>query len=384
MAEEVQESKRLKVSEQYYGIAAIALVHIFPLITSVPVYLQLFVNSIAAVYIGSFYSVLISEKKEKLSRIEENSETISQKDAYMFPVYGSAVLFGLYVVFKFINKDLFGTVLTLYFGMLGQFCVMSFIETTLGKSAESMKSKVLFKSNFKLNLIFKTEDVNIEINQLNLILFLVTLVPTTLYLLTQNWLLNNFFGLIFSVTGIQAMNLPSFKVGFILLWGLFFYDIFWVYGTDVMLTVATSVNAPIKLMFPIDLYSSPPKFSMLGLGDIVIPGIFVALCLKFDVDSQIKKIKSMADIKTTFFNLSFLGYVAGIFVTFAVMIIFKHAQPALLFLVPGITIPVLLGAFIYGKLNEVLNYSGEQEKKEESNKTEENAKEVSKKDNKGN
>ncbi len=60
-------------------------------------------------------------------------------------------------------------------------------------------------------------------------------------------------------------------MGFILLWGLFFYDIFWVYGTDVMLTVAKNLNAPIKLLFPIDLAAVPPKLSLLGLGDIVIP-----------------------------------------------------------------------------------------------------------------
>ena len=26
----------------------------------------------------------------------------------------------------------------------------------------------------------------------------------------------------------------------------------------------------------------PPQYSILGLGDIVIPGIFVSLCLRFD------------------------------------------------------------------------------------------------------
>lgn len=51
-----------------------------------------------------------------------------------------------------------------------------------------------------------------------------------------------------------------------------------------MLTVAKSVDAPIKLMFPIDLNATPPKISMLGLGDIVVPGIFVALCLRYDFE----------------------------------------------------------------------------------------------------
>lgn len=32
---------------------------------------------------------------------------------------------------------------------------------------------------------------------------------------------------------------------------------------------------------------------MLGLGDIVIPGIFVALCLKYDMDKNLDKIKSL-------------------------------------------------------------------------------------------
>ena len=80
------------------------------------------------------------------------------------------------------------------------------------------------------------------------------------------------------------MNLPSFKIAFVLLWGLFFYDIFWVYGTDVMVTVAKSLNAPVKLLFPVDLTATPPKFSLLGLGDIVIPGIYIALSLRYDIN----------------------------------------------------------------------------------------------------
>lgn len=38
--------------------------------------------------------------------------------------------------------------------------------------------------------------------------------------------------------------------GAVLLSGLFVYDIFWVFGTPVMVTVAKSLDAPIKLLFP--------------------------------------------------------------------------------------------------------------------------------------
>lgn len=49
-------------------------------------------------------------------------------------------------------------------------------------------------------------------------------------------------------------------------------------------TVAKSFDAPIKLLFPraLDLAAAKAPFSMLGLGDIVIPGIFVAIVLRYD------------------------------------------------------------------------------------------------------
>jgi minor histocompatibility antigen H13 len=93
---------------------------------------------------------------------------------------------------------------------------------------------------------------------------------------------------------LRNIDLANFKVGFLLLWFLFFYDIFWVYGTDVMVTVAKKLDIPIKLLFPYLDADGVEKFSMLGLGDIVIPGLFVALCLKFDIDRCInQKLKSV-------------------------------------------------------------------------------------------
>lgn len=43
--------------------------------------------------------------------------------------------------------------------------------------------------------------------------------------------------------------LNNMSTGFILLGGLFIYDIFWVFYTDVMVTVAKSFEAPIKREF---------------------------------------------------------------------------------------------------------------------------------------
>ena len=69
------------------------------------------------------------------------------------------------------------------------------------------------------------------------------------YVWSDNWLLNNSIAIFISVQGIQSIFLDNFKVGYLLLTLLFFYDIFFVFGTDVMLTVAKGIKAPIKILF---------------------------------------------------------------------------------------------------------------------------------------
>jgi len=86
------------------------------------------------------------------------------------------------------------------------------------------------------------------------------------------------------------MFLGNFKIGVGLLIGLFFYDIFWVFGTEVMITVAKNINGPIKLLFPKKLpVLENSDLSLLGLGDIVLPGIFISLCLWFDFINSFPK-----------------------------------------------------------------------------------------------
>ncbi|KAK5895240.1 hypothetical protein CesoFtcFv8_011852 [Champsocephalus esox] len=92
---------------------------------------------------------------------------------------------------------------------------------------------------------------------------------------------------------------------------------------------------------------------MLGLGDIVIPGIFIALLLRFDV--------SLKKQSKTYFYSSFLAYIFGLGLTIFVMHTFKHAQPALLYLVPAcIGFPCLV-ALVKGELTELFSFESSEE-----------------------
>ena len=48
-------------------------------------------------------------------------ETVSRKDAMQFPLIGSAVLFGLYVVVKLVKKEYLDILISIYFSVLGAF-----------------------------------------------------------------------------------------------------------------------------------------------------------------------------------------------------------------------------------------------------------------------
>lgn len=106
-----------------------------------------------------------------------------------------------------------------------------------------------------------------------------------------------------------------------------------------MVSVATKADLPIKLLWPKSLYVTSSKdFVMLGLGDVVIPGLFIALALRYD-QARFLKASSVPPSKrertrfsAPYFKASIVSYVLGLVLTMAVMHFTKHPQPALLYL----------------------------------------------------
>jgi len=119
---------------------------------------------------------------------------------------------------------------------------------------------------------------------------LVGIVLSLSWYFTHNWLLNNLLAVLLALTFLKTIRLTTMIPGMVLLGLLFFYDIFWVFitpyfttgGKSVMVVVATGLDIPIKLVMP-HLTSSYPTSacSLLGLGDILIPGIFICFMARF-------------------------------------------------------------------------------------------------------
>lgn len=111
------------------------------------------------------------------------------------------------------------------------------------------------------------------------------------WLLTFNWILNNVLAVALCWMFLKSARLNRLVPGLALLILLFIYDVFWVYYSSsltgghqsVMIAVATSFQAPIKIMMPrISGWGHPlNSCSMLGLADIIIPGLFIGFIIRF-------------------------------------------------------------------------------------------------------
>ncbi|KAF1570205.1 Minor histocompatibility antigen H13, partial [Eudyptes moseleyi] len=275
----------------------------------------------------------------------EMPETITSRDAARFPIVASCTLLGLYLFFKIFSQEYINLLLSMYFFVLGILALSHTISPMMNR---------FFPANFpnkQYQLLFtqgsgesKEEIVNYEFDTKDLVCLALSSVVGVWYLLRKHWIANNLFGLAFSLNGVELLHLNNVSTGCILLGGLFIYDVFWVFGTNVMVTVAKSFEAPIKLVFPQDLLEKgleADNFAMLGLGDIVIPGIFIALLLRFDISSPRTPPEGWFVV---WFNSCF-----------------SSRQPALLYLVPACIGFPLLVALAKGEVTEMFSYESSAE-----------------------
>jgi len=315
-----------------------------------------------SIYVGSFGSV----KRDRSAREEididdiDVDERVSSKDAWLFPAIGSVTLLGLYTIVKYFGKEWINWVLGWYFSLTGVGSVW--------KSLISLTRFVLGDTRWKQFdtsklLVTKGHSAVVYLSWKTPSLFLLPLgaLPSILYNFSsgsrRSILLTDILSLSFSHNALSLIKIDTFKTGCILLSGLFFYDIWWVFGTEVMIKVATTLDIPIKLLWPKSLvFSDANGFAMLGLGDVVIPGIFISLALRYD-HYHFCHSSPQRPFTKPYFYTALSAYIVGLVITMAVLHVFKNAQPALLYLSPACMLAFFVTALIRGELKEAWNWT---------------------------
>ncbi|OCK84759.1 hypothetical protein K432DRAFT_389262 [Lepidopterella palustris CBS 459.81] len=402
----------------------------------------------------------------------QRMEGLTPSDALMFPLMAGATLAGLYFLIKWLqNPDLLNKILNGYFAIFGIFSVSRLVTDALdighslifpnryafggwlyqvnGKekkatpvSGMAKESDVIlsplpgFLSMIPLPAslreiawsdrampgikwtvrvhIHRVAAAKMKIGMHGIAGFVLALAAVMYFnFIDKPWYLTNLMGFGFSYGALQLMSPTTFATGSLILGALFFYDIYFVFFTPMMVTVAKSLDVPIKLMFPRPSApgADPTKLShaMLGLGDVVLPGIMIGLALRFDLylfylrkQTQIAPAMDLGDgpqptivkpkyfslagrwsehfwthswtgrplfstsssapephftFPKTYFNASLVGYVIGMLTTLGVMQVFGHAQPALLYLVPGVLGSLWLTALFRGELDQMWDFT---------------------------
>jgi len=153
-----------------------------------------------------------------------------------------------------------------------------------------------------------------------------------------------------AVTSLSSVRLPNLKVSSIILVLFFLYDIFWVFISqyifkqNVMITVAVGLpNLPMVLIFPRMLDDG---ISLLGLGDIVLPGLFLCFLYRFDHFNKIS-------FKSGYFLRGWIAYALGLELTFVMVYVLDRGQPALLYLVPFTLLTTIFFGWMRGQLGDL-------------------------------
>jgi hypothetical protein len=150
-----------------------------------------------------------------------------------------------------------------------------------------------------------------------------------------------------------------------------------------MVVAATSIQIPIKIEFPILFSNNPIKNCMLlGLGDILLPGMIIKYSRRFDLLKNKMEKKKLGQrkkkTKINFYSYNLLLYFISVVLAMIMMFVFDHGQPVLFYISPIFIIGLMGKAYYDGCLG--IFWSGiklrkkqksEKEKKLENEESEE-------------
>jgi signal peptide peptidase-like protein 2B len=178
-----------------------------------------------------------------------------------------------------------------------------------------------------------------------------------------SWVLQDVLGIAIMLLVLRTLRLGSLRVACVLLPLCFFYDVFWVFlqpllfgdGSSVMVQVAEGAGSKefLPMLLRVPRLSGPPivhGYSLLGFGDVILPGLLLALSRAIDLKSGTPCVRG-------YFVPAVVGYGAGLLLTYTALMFSwfgDEGQPALLYLVPC-TLGVVLGLAAWrGELRDLL------------------------------
>ncbi|KAG0377439.1 hypothetical protein BGX24_006108 [Mortierella sp. AD032] len=315
------------------------------------------------------------------------SESLSADDTFKLPILGSLALFGLHYVLKEFDNAYVNYALTTYFSIMGVFATtqvgvntLTAILGLLGIKLDAWRinlarpskgtyqaSPYYAKPSLPVDDASRKKFYTAKFTLVHLVMLVASVMLSGYYAATKHWIASNMIAFSLALSAVQVFSLESFKAGIALLGGLCISDVYWTYGSsEIVNTVVKQVDIPIKVIFPRLLLALPLgkayKFASLGLGEIIAPGLFVALCLRYDQHRAGRKNPSLGrstGFRKPYFIASLAAYVLALGAQFYVSHTMLTAQPTLVYLSVACILSVFLTASVRGESKQVFGYTSE-------------------------
>ncbi|KAI4324935.1 hypothetical protein MLD38_030376 [Melastoma candidum] len=342
-----------------------------------PAPVVLILTAVAVTFGSAFRALNYGKETERNRDISGASITLDKSQALMIPIMSSCSLLLMFYLFSSVSQLL--TAFTAVASASSLFFCFSPCVTYM-------------KLQFGLADPFLSRCCSKAFTRTQAMLLLACCGTVSAWLITGHWILNNLLGISICVAFVSHIRLPNMKICAMLLVCLFVYDIFWVFyserffGANVMVSVATQqasnpvhtvanslslpglelitkkLELPVKIMFPRHLLggvlpgTTAADFMMLGLGDMAIPAMLLALILYFDYRKS-REMISLVDLPSSkghkYIWYAVTGYTVGLITALAAGVLSHAPQPALLYLVPSTLGPVILLSWMRRELAEL-------------------------------
>lgn len=191
----------------HLGLVALT---VLPLLIHVPSSVNVVLTASLAVYAGCWRSI----------KPLPPTDAMSKGEAMRFPLVGSAVLFSLFLLFKFLPAVYVNMLLAGYLGAIAVVALTSAVTPYFRDLfPESLRDKEFVAPPFKVpGLLDATQD-RLRATVPELFFGALSGAFCLWYYTTKFWVSNNVLGLVFCLEGIEHLSLGSTHVGTILLVG---------------------------------------------------------------------------------------------------------------------------------------------------------------------
>ncbi|KAK4403598.1 Signal peptide peptidase-like 1 [Sesamum angolense] len=304
-----------------------------------PSSVTLFVTAIVVSYASASRALNYGKEMERNRDLSEASITLDRSQALMIPIMSSCSLLFMFYLFSSVSQLLTAFTAVASASAL-YFCLSPYIAQV--------------KSRFSLSDPYVSRCCSKSFTRIQSVLVLLCVALVVAWLVSGHWILNNllerFFGanVMVSVATQQASNPVHTVANSLSLPGL--------------QLITKKLELPVKIVFPRNMLggavpgNNVSDYMMLGLGDMAIPSMLLALVLCFD-HRKSRDSATPLDVQSSkgfkYFWHALSGYAIGLFTALAAGILTRSPQPALLYLVPCTLGPIIILSWMKKDLAEL-------------------------------